>query len=45
MLSTIHSPASETITVRPLNSTARPEVASAICRACSGVRPPATSSR
>ena len=45
VLSTIHSPASETITVSPLNSTASPEVASATPRASSCERPPATSSR
>ena len=45
VLSTIHSPASETITVRPLNSTARPEVASATARASAGLRPAAISSR
>ena len=45
VLSIIHSPASEMITVRPLNSTARPDVAIATARASSGSRPAATSSR
>jgi hypothetical protein len=45
VLSIIHRPASEMITVRPLNSTARPDVASATPRASSCDRPAATSSR
>ena len=44
-LSTIHSPASETITARPEKVTARPEVASASERAASGSRPFTRSSR
>ena len=38
-------PASEAMTVTPLNSTARPEVASAVARASSGALPARTSSR
>ena len=45
VLSSIHSPASEMITVRPENSTATPEVAIATARASSGERPAWTSSR
>ena len=44
-LSTIHRPASDTITVTPEKSTARPEVAIATERASSSGRPAATSSR
>ena len=44
-LSTIHRPASDTITVRPEKSTASPEVAIATERASSCDRPAATSSR
>ena len=45
LLSTIHRPASDTITVRPENSTAIPEVAIARARARSGEWPACTSSR
>jgi hypothetical protein len=45
VLSIIHRPPSEMITVRPLNSTASPDVPSATDRASSGDRPPAISSR
>ena len=45
VLSTIHRPASEMITVSPLNRTASPDVAIAMPRASSGGRPAATSSR
>ena len=44
-LSTIQSPASETITARPEKATARPEVASASARASSQSRPSRRSSR
>ena len=44
-LSTIHRPASETITARPEKVTARPDVASASARAASWSRPRARSSR
>jgi hypothetical protein len=45
LLSTSHRPASETITVTPENRTAMPDVAIAVARAVSGVRPARTSSR
>ena len=45
VLSSIHSPASEMITVRPENSTATPDVAIATARASSGERPAWISSR
>ena len=41
----MNMPAIATITVRPEISTARPEVAAATCRASSGLRPAARSSR
>ena len=44
-LSTIHSPASETITASPEKVTASPEVESASARASSQLRPAARSSR
>ena len=40
-----NSPASATITVAPEKATAIPEVRSATCRAASGERPSASSSR
>ena len=45
VLSSIHSPASEMITVNPENSTATPEVAIATARASCCERPAAISSR